>query len=67
MQKEWNKGAIEVYFEDVENEKVIRRSYGNTIEQVNENQVAGFTTAIESLTALPLAHTVVVEQYKYIR
>ncbi|SFH80423.1 hypothetical protein [Pisciglobus halotolerans] len=67
MQKEWNKGAIEVYFEDVENEKVIRRSYGNTIEQVNEDQVAGFTAAIESLTALPLAHTVVVEQYKYIR
>ncbi|MBM6615909.1 hypothetical protein JTF06_13540 [Desemzia sp. RIT804] len=67
MQKEWNKGAIEVYFEDIENEEFIRRSYPNTIANVTEVQVEGFTEAIESLSDLPLGHTVIVEEYKYTR
>lgn len=67
MQKEWSKGAIEVYFEDIENEKLIRRSYSNIIADVNEVQVEGFTAAIESLSELPVGHTVIVEEYKYTR
>lgn len=67
MQKEWSKGAIEVYFEDIENEDFIRRSYPNIIADVNESQVADFTDAIESLSELPLGHTVIVEEYKYTR
>ncbi|MFL2100855.1 hypothetical protein [Desemzia sp. FAM 23991] len=67
MQKEWSKGAIEVYFEDIENEDFIRRSYPNIIADVNESQVAEFTDAIESLSELPLGHTVIVEEYKYTR
>lgn len=67
MQKEWNKGAIEVYLEDIENEELLRRSYSNIIEGVTETQVDGFTAAIESLSVLPLGHTVIVEEYKYTR
>ena len=67
MQKEWSKGAIEVYFEDIENEKLIRRSYSNIIADVNEVQVEDFTAAIESLSELPVGHTVIVEEYKYTR
>lgn len=67
MQKEWNKGAIEVYFEDIENEDFVRRSYSNIIADVNETQVEGFTAALESLSDLPVAHTVIVEEYKYTR
>lgn len=67
MQKEWNKGSVEVYFEDIENEELLRRSYPNMIQGVSEVQVEGFTTAIESLTALPLGHAVIVEEYKYTR
>lgn len=66
MIKEWNGGKVLVYFEDVENERVIRRSYSDAVENLNEDQIAGFTAAIDSLTALPVAHTVVVEEYKYI-
>lgn len=67
MQREWNKGAIELYFEDVENEGFLRRSYPNTIENVSPEQVEGFTAAIESLSGLNLGHTVIVEEYKYTR
>lgn len=67
MQKEWSKGAIEVYLEDIENEELLRRNYPNIIEGITEAQVDGFTAAIESLSALPLDHTVIVEEYKYTR
>ena len=67
MQREWNKGAIELYFEDIENEEFLRRSYPNTIENVSAEQVEGFTAAIESLSGLGLGHTVIVEEYKYTR
>lgn len=67
MEKEWNKGSIEVHFEDLANEKIIRRSYANTIEGVSEEQVEGFTNALEQLSDLPLSHTVLVEQYSYYR
>ena len=67
MKKEWNKGAVEVYFEDIENDKTVRRSYGNTIEQVTSEQVEEFTTILESLTDKPLAHAVLIEHYQYTR
>lgn len=67
MQREWNKGAIELYFEDIENEEFLRRSYPNTIQNVSSEQVEGFTAAIESLSKLDLGHTVIVEEYKYTR
>lgn len=67
MKKEWSKGAVEVYFEDLENDKVIRRSYGNTVDQVTNEQVEKFTTVLESLTDKPLSHAVLIEQYQYTR
>lgn len=67
MEKEWNKGSIEVYLEDIENEELLRRSYPNVIQEVTDVQVDGFTAAIESLSAFPLGHTVVVKEYKYTR
>ena len=67
MQKEWHKGTIEVYFEDIENEDFVRQSYSNIIADVNEVQVEDFTAAIESLSDLPVGHTVIIEEYKYTR
>lgn len=66
MLREWNGGKVAVYFDDLENEKVIRRSFSDAIEDLNEEQISQFTSAIDSLTVLPVAHTVVIEEYKYI-
>lgn len=67
MQKEWTKGAIEVHFEDAANEKTVKRSYSNTINSVTDEQVEGFSAALESLTSLPYMQSVMVEEYTYTR
>lgn len=67
MMKEWHSGKIDVYFEDAVNEKMVRRSFPNTVENVTELQVSGFTSVIDTLTVLPASHTIVVEEYKYFR
>lgn len=67
MQKEWTKGAIEVHFEDAANEKTLKRSYSNTINSVTDEQVEGFSAALESLTNLPYLQSVMVEEYTYTR
>ncbi|WP_407370331.1 hypothetical protein [Carnobacterium sp.] len=67
MQKEWTKGAIEVHFEDAANEKTVKRSYSNTINSVTDEQVEGFSAALESLTSLPYIQSVMVEEYTYTR
>lgn len=67
MQKEWTKGAIEVHFEDAANEKTVKRSYSNTINSVTDEQVEGFSAALESLTSLPYVQSVMVEEYTYTR
>ncbi|AEB30076.1 hypothetical protein CAR_c14150 [Carnobacterium sp. 17-4] len=67
MQKEWTKGAIEVHFEDAANEKTLKRSYSNTINSVTDEQVEGFSAALESLTSLPYVQSVMVEEYTYTR
>ena len=67
MQKEWTNGAIEVHFEDAANEKTVKRSYSNTINSVTDEQVEGFSAALESLTSLPYVQSVMVEEYTYTR
>ena len=67
MQKEWTKGAIEVHFEDAANEKTVKRSYSNTINSVTDEQVEGFSAALESLTSFPFLETVMVEEFTYTR
>ena len=67
MQKEWTKGAIEVHFEDAANEKTVKRSYSNTINSVTDEQVEGFSAALESLTSLPYVQSVMVEEYTFTR
>ena len=67
MKKEWTKGAIEVHFEDAANEKTLKRSYSNTINSVTDEQVEGFSAALESLTSLPYLQSVMVEEYTYTR
>ncbi|MER2173315.1 MAG: hypothetical protein ABS911_01455 [Carnobacterium sp.] len=67
MQKEWTNGAIEVHFEDAAIEKTVKRSYSNTINSVTDEQVEGFSAALESLTSLPYVQSVMVEEYTYTR
>jgi len=67
MQKEWLKGKVDLYLEDLENDKQVKRSFSNISENLTAVQVEGFTNAIESLSVFPASHTVVVEEHKYMR
>lgn len=67
MEKEWNKGAVAVYFEDMANEKIIKRNYSDAVQGVTPEQVEGFTNTLETLTTLPASYIVVVEEHRYVR
>lgn len=65
MNKNWLSNKVEVYFEDSELEKTVRRSFNNAIENPEDTQVVSFAQAVASLTELPISHAVVVESHKY--
>ncbi|WP_027109129.1 hypothetical protein [Lacticigenium naphthae] len=67
MIKQWNGGKVVVCFEDAENEKVVRRSYNDSMQDLGPEQVEQFSDAIASLSVLPTIETVVTEEFKYIR
>jgi hypothetical protein len=66
MQKHWDKSKVDLYFEDAENEKLIRRSFNNAIETPSDDQITAFTNAVDSLSEYPSAHTVLVQEYQYV-
>lgn len=65
MQKEWMENKVDIYLEDLENEKTVRRSFAGAVQNLSEDQVMAFTQAIESVNELPISHAVVVEEYRY--
>lgn len=65
MQKQWENSKVDLYFEDMENEKLVRRSFRNAIEDPTDDQITAFTNAVSELSEYPSAHTVLVEEYRY--
>lgn len=65
MQKSWANSKVDLYFEDLENEQLVRRSFNNSIQAPSDEQITVFTHAVDTLSELPSAHTVLVESYQY--
>lgn len=65
MQKEWNKSKVDLYFEDLENEVDVRRSFQHVVETPTDAQITAFTQAVDSLSDLTSTYTVLVQEFKY--
>lgn len=65
MQRAWASSKIDLYFEDLENDQLVRRGFNNTIQNPSDEQITAFTNAVDGLTELSSAHTVLVESYQY--
>lgn len=66
MQKEWTESKVGIYFEDLENEKLVRRSFNGVIQSPTDEQVTQFAQAIDVVSDLPSSHTILVEEYRYV-
>ncbi len=65
MQKEWAESRVEVYFEDVANERLVRRSFNGALQSPTNEQITAFTQAIDTVSELPVSETMLVEEYRY--
>lgn len=65
MQKEWSESKVGIYFEDLENEKSIRRSFNGVVQSPTDEQITQFTQAIDTVSDLPSSHAILVEEYRY--
>lgn len=65
MIKEWSGSKVDIYLEDSVNERVIRRSFAGANQFLSDEQVTNFTNALDSVTELPVSHSVVIEEYHY--
>lgn len=65
MQKVWDKSKVDLYFEDLEEDRLVRRSFNNVIEEPSDEQVTAFTHAVDELSDYPSAHTVLVQEFQY--
>lgn len=65
MKKEWSGSKVDVLLDDTENEKVVRRSFRGAHESLTDAQVTGFTQALESVSDLPVSHSLVIDEYRY--
>lgn len=65
MIKLWDKSKIDLYFEDAENNKVLRQGYNNLIDGVTEEEISTFVDSIDTLHELPVVHAIVSESYRY--
>ena len=65
MNKIWSASKVDIFLEDVENEKLVRRSCAGAHQSLSEEQVTAFTQALDSVTDLPVSHTLVIEEYRY--
>lgn len=66
MIKVWEKSKVDLYFEDIENEQLVRQGFNNLIDGVSEEEVGAFVASINSLHELPAVHAIVSDSYRYI-
>lgn len=64
MAKTWLANKVEVYFDDLENEKTVKKSFQNIVENPTDIQVKAFADAVSGLYRLDKAYTVITESHK---
>ncbi|MEC6748887.1 hypothetical protein VXN63_10040 [Marinilactibacillus sp. XAAS-LB27] len=65
MQKEWADSKVDIYLEDLENDRLVRQSFNGVVQAPTDEQITEFINAIDMVSDLPAAHGMVVEQYRY--
>lgn len=65
MIRSWEKSKVDIYFDDVEGEQLIRQGFNNLVNEVGEAQISDFVEAIDSLHELPAVHALVTDSYRY--
>ncbi|EXJ22735.1 hypothetical protein ADIAL_1850 [Alkalibacterium sp. AK22] len=65
MKKEWSGSKVDVLLEDLEGEKLVRRSFRGAHESLTDVQVTEFTQALESVSDFPVSHALVIDEYRY--
>lgn len=65
MQKEWDGSKVDIFLEDADNEKYIRRSFSGALQGLTDEQVTAFTQALSTVNELPISYAAVVEEYRY--
>lgn len=66
MIKVWEKSKVDLYFEDVENEKLVRQGFNNLKNEATEEEIGSLVGAIDSLHELPAVHAIVSDSHRYI-
>lgn len=64
MAKTWLANKVEVYFDDLENEKTVKKSFQNIVENPTDIQVKAFADAVSGLYRLDKSYTVITESHK---
>lgn len=65
MQKEWQGNKLDIYSEDAVNDQSFRRRFTGAVKHVTDNQVSAFTQAIDSVSDLPVAYAVLIEENRF--
>ncbi|MER2063061.1 MAG: hypothetical protein ABS873_00285 [Alkalibacterium sp.] len=65
MQKEWDGSKVDIFLEDAENEKYIRRRFNGALQGLTDEQVTAFTEALGTVNDMPVSYAAVVEEYRY--
>lgn len=64
MAKTWVANKVDIYFEDLENEKTIRKGFSNISEHASDQQVSNFANAVGQLYQFEKTHAVLTQSYK---
>lgn len=62
----WEKSKIDLYFEDENQEELVRQGFNNLIKGTTEEEVSMFVQMINSLHELPVIHAIVTDSHRYI-
>ena len=62
----WEKSKIDLYFEDEEQERLVRQGFGHLVKDATEEEVTMFIQMIHSLHEIPVIHAIVTDSHRYI-
>lgn len=65
MEKEWSGSKVDIFMDDAENDRFIRRSFSGANHLVSNEQVTVFTQALDTVSDLPVSHALLIEEYRF--
>lgn len=62
----WENAKVSLYFEDMENEKLIGQTISQVKEDPTEEELVKFANAVDALSDLPMDHFKVTHTQRYV-